>query len=239
MSWTEMFIKVNKLFYLWPTIDYQASFVVDGYYKWVFNSLAIYGGIMYSPWFNSSFPNSLNFGGIGTLIGHEISHGFDSNGFYFDENGNKINNIDNKIIEKMEEKYKCFIEQYNDYENEKLRPNPRFTLSENIADNTGIRASYKNNNNNNKIKINIKKTKEIFSILDQFTEEQKFFIGNAFTYCSSMNEKDKNNYAINDVHAFPKTRVNLPLRNFEQFAKAFNCPLGTKINGKGNQCRLW
>uniref|UniRef100_A0A1I8AY92 Peptidase_M13 domain-containing protein n=1 Tax=Meloidogyne hapla TaxID=6305 RepID=A0A1I8AY92_MELHA len=203
MSWIEMFIQLNRNYYLWPTIDYQASFFVDGYYKWAFNSLAIYGGIMYSPWFDPKLPESLNFGGIGTLLGHETSHGFDSFGFNFDENGDRIDEkeIDKETNEKMEEKFKCFIKQYSNYENENLRPNSRFTLSENIADNAGIRASYKAW----KLFTNsLKKFKNLKMSLNEFTDEQMFFIGNAFTYCSVMTEEDKNNYAKTDNHAFPK-----------------------------------
>uniref|UniRef100_A0A914M2G4 Peptidase M13 C-terminal domain-containing protein n=1 Tax=Meloidogyne incognita TaxID=6306 RepID=A0A914M2G4_MELIC len=238
MPWIEMFIQLNRNYYLWPTIDYQASFFVDGYYKWAFNSLAIYGGIMHSPWFDPTFPEPLNFGGIGTLLGHEISHGFDSSGFHFDENGDRIDekDLDKETNKKMEEKFECFIEQYNNYENNNLRPNTRFTLSENIADNAGIRASYKAWK---LFTTSPKKIKNLNKSLNQFTDEQIFFIGNAFTYCSVMTEEDKNNYAKTDNHAFPKARVNLPLSNFQAFAKAFECSSGTKMNNNEQKCQLW
>nr|CAD2180891.1 unnamed protein product [Meloidogyne enterolobii] len=238
MSWIEMFVQLNRNYYLWPTIDYQASFFVDGYYKWAFNSLAIYGGIMHSPWFDPAFPGPLNFGGIGTLLGHEVSHGFDSSGFHFDENGDRIEekDVDKEMNKKMEEKFECFIEQYNNYENNKLRPSTRFTLSENIADNAGIRASYKAWK---LFTTSPKKIKNLNKSLNQFTDEQIFFIGNAFTYCSVMTEEDKNNYAKTDNHAFPKARVNLPLSNFQAFAKAFECSSGTKMNNNEQKCQLW
>uniref|UniRef100_A0A915NB88 Peptidase M13 C-terminal domain-containing protein n=1 Tax=Meloidogyne javanica TaxID=6303 RepID=A0A915NB88_MELJA len=191
-----------------------ASFFVDGYYKWTFNSLAIYSGIMHSPWFDSTFPEALNFGGIGTLLGHEISHGFDSSGFHFDEIGDRIDQKDNN----------------------KLRPNTRFTLSENIADNAGIRASYRAWK---LITTSQRKIKHLKDSLNKFTDEQMFFIGNAFTYCSVMTEEDANNYAKTDNHAFPKARVNLPLSNFQAFANAFECPSGTKMNNNEQKCQLW
>ena len=73
---------------------------------------------MHSPWFDSTFPQPLNFGGIGTLLGHEISHGFDSSGFHFDEIGDRIDqkDVDKETYKKMEERFECFIKQYNDYE---------------------------------------------------------------------------------------------------------------------------
>nr|CAD2198909.1 unnamed protein product [Meloidogyne enterolobii] len=108
MPWIEMFVQLERNYYLWPTIDYQASFFVDGYYKWAFNSLAIYGGIMHSPWFDSTSPQPLNFGGIGTLLGHEISHGFDSSGFHFDEIGDRI---DQKDVD--QETYKRWKKDFN------------------------------------------------------------------------------------------------------------------------------
>ena len=73
---------------------------------------------MHSPWFDPTFPEPLNFGGIGTLLGHEISHGFDSSGFHFDEIGDRIDqkDVDIETYKKMEERFECFIKQYNNYE---------------------------------------------------------------------------------------------------------------------------
>uniref|UniRef100_A0A914NUB3 Peptidase M13 C-terminal domain-containing protein n=1 Tax=Meloidogyne incognita TaxID=6306 RepID=A0A914NUB3_MELIC len=193
---------------------------------------------MHSPWFDSTFPQPLNFGGIGTLLGHEISHGFDSSGFHFDEIGDRIDqkDVDKETYKKMEERFECFIKQYNNYENNKLRPNTRFTLSENIADNAGIRASY---NAWKLFTTSQRKFKNLKNSLNKFTDDQIFFIGNAFTYCSVMTEEDANNYAKTDNHAFPKSRVNLPLSNFQAFANAFGCPSGTKMNNKEQKCQLW
>jgi endothelin-converting enzyme len=173
---------------------------VDGYYKWVYNSLAIYAGIINSPWFDPSQPAVMNFGSMGTFMGHEVTHGYDSFGWHFDERG-KLRSMHEaesgqEMMQNMDQRMECFVRQYGQYgvcirirlfsrsqliacfKDESRRTNGRFTLSENIADNGGIRASYKAWQQFKT--ANPEEARWKPEGFQQFTDEQLLFISSAF-----------------------------------------------------------
>jgi endothelin-converting enzyme/putative endopeptidase len=88
---------------------------VDGFYKFVYNSLAIYAGIIYPPWFDPAQPAVMNFGAMGTFMGHEVTHGYDSSGWHFDERG-KLRSMHEaesgrEMMQKMGQRMECFVRQ--------------------------------------------------------------------------------------------------------------------------------
>lgn len=201
--------------------------VIDAFF-----TIAIPAAILQDVFFNGSRPNYLNYGAIGAVIGHEITHGFDDEGAQFDAEGNLKNWWTNITEEQFNNKSECFVEQYGSINDTRvyLNLNGKNTLGENIADNGGIKEAFlafKRRGGNDKLLPGL-----------DFTREQLFFIAYANTWCSlTRNEKLRQNI-LYDPHSPPKYRVNVPLANYEDFARVWNCPADSPMR-KQDPCILW
>ncbi|RCN42007.1 peptidase family M13 [Ancylostoma caninum] len=151
--------------------------VVNAYYSSTSNSIKFPAAILQAPFFHHTFPRALNYGGIGAVIGHEITHGFDDQGRQFDSIGNLREWWDADTKKRFEERARCIIKQYGKIEvpGTGLKINGKLTQGENIADNGGIKQAYK------AYKNYLKKHGEERRIkgLEQFNNEQMFFLGYA------------------------------------------------------------
>lgn len=221
-------------------IDYSwigSPVVVNAYYNANANGLFLSAGILQFPFYQYGLPAYINFGSLGNVIGHEMTHAFDDEGGSFDEYGNLRNWWSPTVKKKFMNKSECFINQYGNYEPVNgLKLDGRNTLGENIADNGGVREAFRaykrylkehGNYNNKKLPY-----------LDEYTREQLFFISYAYVWCS--NEYDEVfEQAVNyDPHSPSKFRVLGTLSNNKEFHEAFNCIPGDKMY-KQDKCLLW
>ncbi|KAH8039924.1 hypothetical protein HPB51_009180 [Rhipicephalus microplus] len=177
----------------------------------------------------------INLGGIGAVIGHEVTHAFDDTGSQFDSNGNMQNWWTNKTREKFLRKMTCFKEQYGNITDERLKVklNGKKTVGENIADNGGIHQAY------HAYRAWARKHKvESLPGLENFTADQLFFISVALTWCNNPRPRRLQHQINSDVHAPSRYRVNVPLSNMEEFSRAFKCAKDSPMYSK-RKCVLW
>lgn len=208
---------------------------VNAFYDDTQNSLNFPAGILQPPMFGAGRNLALNFGYMGTLMGHEISHGFDTVGSAFDAKGLLRHWLSKTDQEKFIKGAQCIKDQFSQYKikvrDDNISVNGELTLSENIADLAGITLSYEAWKEASAGKPSSTKT-------NGFTDDQLFFIASAQWYCSQEQEEEKRMLAITDSHAPNKYRVNGPLSNRPEFARAFSCTDGQPMVRK-QRCEVW
>ncbi|XP_035221045.1 membrane metallo-endopeptidase-like 1 [Stegodyphus dumicola] len=184
-----------------------------------------------NPNFNKDRPQYLNFAAMGYIIGHEISHAFDTEGRYYDKHGNIFDWFGKKAAEKFEEKVKCIIEQYDNYTDMYGRKiDGKAKQGESIADNGGLNAAYRAYQS----WVKDHKSEGKLPGLQNYTQDQLFFISTARLMCEKYTDVAKNEGA----HAPSDVRTIGMISNMPEFAKAFQCSEDSKMNRK-NKCRVW
>jgi len=201
------------------------------------NAIIVPAGILQGSFFSKEHPRYLNYGSIGVVIGHEITHGFDNKGVQYDKTGSKIPWWDEETEQKFEEKKKCFIDMYDEYTFPELdmHVNGTFTLGENIADNGGLSQAYQAYKN-----FQRKQENEEHKLpgLQKYTNDQMFFISWAQTWCTKYSNPEQIKHQLEtDEHAPGQFRVIGPLSNSEDFVKAFQCQ-DSKMDRK-SKCKIW
>ncbi|XP_067243853.1 membrane metallo-endopeptidase-like 1 [Chanodichthys erythropterus] len=210
--------------------------VVNAFYSHNRNQIVFPAGILQPPFFSEKQLQALNFGGIGMVIGHEITHGFDDHGRNFDKDGNMNNWWSNYSAEQFEDQSKCMVEQYGKF-SWKLAGGQNVsgitTLGENIADNGGVRQAYKAY-----IKWVEREGEEPHLPGLDMDHKQLFFLNFAQVWCGACRPE----YAIQSIKTDPHSpleyRVLGSLQNFEAFSEAFHCARGTPMNPE-EKCRVW
>lgn len=185
------------------------------------------------------YPNALKFGTLGTLISHELIHGFDDTGRTFDKSGNNIEWWDEKSTAAFNERSKCFINQYKQYIYGG-KPLPEMaSQSENIADNGGLHLAYEAYLYwlEEATRTQQSMQYETFPRL-KYNSKQLFFISYAQLWCSDAHPAVRSLQTAIDSHVPGKFRVIGPLSNFKEFSKAFDCPLGSGMNPL-NKCYIY
>lgn len=176
----------------------------------------------------------LNYGAMGTVIGHEITHGFDDEGSQYDATGNLKNWWTNSTLEHFQNLSRCFVDQYSAIIDPrvKIQLNGRNTLGENIADNGGIREAFE-------AYEGLDLREDSLPGLESYTNQQLFFISYANTWCSvTRNEKLRQNI-LYDPHSPAKYRVNVPLANYDVFSKVWKCDCDSHMNKGRERCVVW
>jgi len=186
--------------------------------------------------FNESRPEYLNYGSIGSVVGHEITHGFDDQGAQYDQDGNLNNWWSEQTQKEFDTRAKCFVDQYGSIRDERvdMNLNGLSTLGENIADNGGLRGAY----DAYQTKIARTVDKGLLPGFDTFTVDQLFFISYANNWCSLIRNEKLRQQVLYDPHSPAKYRVNVPVSNFDKFGSAFNCKSNSKMQPT-NKCVLW
>nr|XP_033323580.1 neprilysin-2 isoform X1 [Megalopta genalis] len=209
--------------------------VVNAYYSSIENSIQFPAGILQGAFFNNDRPKYMNYGAIGFVIGHEITHGFDDQGRQFDKAGNLVDWWEPETKENYLERAECIIHQYGNYtvEDVGLNLNGINTQGENIADNGGIKEAY----------LAYKKWVERNHKESRlpglpYTPEQLFWISAANTWCSKYRPEAMKLRITTGFHSPGKFRVLGPLSNMEEFSEDFNCPVGSKMNPE-KKCSVW
>lgn len=213
---------------------------VNAYYNPSFNDINFPAGILQPPFFDVNSDPAINFGGIGAVIGHEMTHGFDDQGSQFDGKGNLREWYTPADRKAFTEKTDCEVAEYSGFEaapaladNPAVFLNGKLTLGENTADNGGLRIAYM------ALLDTLKdQGKSIDDKIDGFTEAQRYFIGWGQVWCLNARDATARQLALVDPHSPGKWRVNGTVQNFDQFAKAFNCKQGLPMS-PAKACRVW
>lgn len=205
---------------------------VNAYYSGTLNEIVFPAGILQPPFFNPDADDAINYGSIGGVIGHEISHGFDDQGSRFDAEGNLKMWWTPEDRKKFEERAACVIKQFDEYEVQPgLFMNGKLTLGENIGDLGGLTIAYD-------AYLNSLKDKPRPADIDGFTAEQRFFLGWAQIWAVKATAENDRLRVTGDSHALARWRVNGPISNMPQFAKAFGCKQ-TDAMIKKEICEVW
>ena len=205
---------------------------VNASYSATSNDITFPAGILQPPFFNFLADDAINYGGIGGVIGHEMSHGFDDQGSKYDAEGNLKSWWTAEDRAKFEERATCVADQFSGYEVQpNLFINGRLTLGENIGDFAGLTVSY-----DAFMKSLEGKTRP--ANIDGFTPEQRFFLGWAQVWAAKSTPEAERGQVLGDPHSTAKWRVNGPLSNMPTFAKAWGCKTGAKMI-RQKVCEIW
>lgn len=206
---------------------------INAYYEPTLNEMVFPAAMMQYPYFDKDLPIPVNYGGIGCVQGHELSHGFDDQGRLYDGTGKLVNWWTEQVSQLYSAKAQCLVKQYNKFE---LLPgyfvNGNLTLGENIADNAGLKDAY------------IAVIKELGpdvtkqSVVPQFNNIQLFFVSFAQSWCQKAREESMKQRLLTDVHAPPRFRVIGTLQNSKEFSDVFQCPVGSTMNPE-TKCDLF
>ncbi len=208
------------------------TYDVNAYYEPTANNTALPAGILQPPFFGQDRSVAANLGGIGMVIGHELTHGFDDQGAQFDSDGNLKNWWLPADATKFADKSACVADQYSTFEAmPKKFVNGRLTLGENIADLGGVKVAFK-------AYRSLRKDAAKLYVADGYNEDQQFFIAVGQAWCSRDRPAEVQRRLTADEHAPPKFRVYGSLRNLKEFAEAFNCSPGTPMH-PAQTCSVW
>ena len=208
---------------------------VNAYYNPAMNDINFPAGILQPPFYDFKIDPAVNFGGIGVVIGHEMTHGFDDQGSQYDPQGNVRMwwTADDK--KKFDERTGCEVKEYGGFE---VAPgqnlNGQLTLGENTADNGGLHIAYQALMETLAKQGQDAKTAKI----DGFTPSQRFFIGFGQVWCENQREQVARMRAKVDPHSSGEWRANGSVQNFDEFGKAFGCKAGQPMMPT-NACRVW
>jgi predicted metalloendopeptidase len=206
---------------------------VNAYYNPLENNINFPAGILQPPFYRAGADMAVNFGGIGAVIGHELTHGFDDQGRQFDADGNLRDWWTPKDAEEFKKRADCIANEYSGFSPvEGVNLNGRLTLGENGADNAGIRLAL--------MALlggiedgSIKKEK-----LDGYTPQQRFFLGYAQIWCQNERPEAVKNQVRTDPHSPGEFRVDGVVQNMPEFSTAFGCSEGQPMVS-ANACRVW
>ena len=206
---------------------------VNAYYNPQINEIVFPAGILQPPFFDAEADDAFNYGGMGSVIGHEMTHGFDDQGSQFDSTGNLANWWSEADLKSFKERAQCVIDQFNGFEVEKgLFENGKLVAGESIADLGGLVVAYAAFQKAMEGKPRV--------TIDGFTPEQRFFLGYARGWATNMRPELKRLLVTLDPHPLAKFRVNGPLANMPQFAAAFQCKASdAMVRDEAKRCVIW
>ena len=205
---------------------------VNAYYHPNKNQMVFPAGILQPPFYSVSAAVAVNLGGMGMVVGHELTHGFDDQGAKFDAAGNLKNWWSSSVEPRFNEKTQCVADQYAGYEAlPGLKLNGKLTLGENVADLGGIKLAFRAYR---RMRAGAKER----VVAEGFSEDQQFFLSVGQTWCAKYREEYARLVAQVDPHSPPKWRVNGPLSNLPEFAQAFKCAAGTTMRPQ-KTCAVW
>jgi len=213
---------------------------VNAYYSQSFNDINFPAGILQPPFFDFKIDPAVNFGGIGVVIGHEMTHGFDDQGSKFDGKGNLREWQSAEDRKAFTARTGCVADEYSGFEavpakgdSPAMKLNGRLTLGENTADNGGLRIAFMA-----LLDTLAAQGKTINDKIDEYTEAQRYFLGFAQVWCQNQTDQVGRQLVLVDPHSPGKWRVNGSVQNFDEFGKAFGCTKGQPMYPV-NACRVW
>lgn len=212
---------------------------VNAYYSPVSNEICFPAGILQPPYFDIEADDAVNYGAIGVVIGHEMTHGFDDQGRRFDKNGNLYEWWDSEDAEKFKSLADKLVLQFNEIEVAPgIHANGQFTLGENIADQGGLRVAltaYKESCENGELSCSVKD-----KIDDGFTRLQRFYLSYAGVWAGNIRREEILSRVKTDPHSLGEHRVNETLRNITPFLEAFYIEEGDGMyREEGKRVIIW
>lgn len=204
---------------------------VNAYYDPTMNNINFPAGILQPPFYDNKIDDAVNFGGIGAVIGHELTHGFDDQGRKFDAKGNLNDWWTEQDAQAFEKRAACFVDQYAQYPaTPEVKLNGKLTLGENTADNGGLRIAY--------MALMDALERRTAQKIDGFTPEQRFFISWGQVWCQNVTPEAARMRALVDPHSPGQWRVNGVVSNSPEFRKAFGCKQDAPMV-REPACRVW
>ena len=204
---------------------------VNAYYNPLENNVNFPAGILQPPFYAQKADDAVNFGAIGVVIGHELTHGFDDEGSQFDADGNLKNWWTPKDKEQFDSLEQCFVNEYDSFVVvDDVHEKGKLTLGENTADNGGIRIAHM-------ALLDVMGTTPLKE-MDGYTPDQRFFISYGQIWCENQTPEAARLQALTNEHSAPQFRVNGVVSNSENFSKAFGCKAGSAMIRKP-ACRVW
>ena len=208
---------------------------VNAYYSPNFNEIVFPAGILQPPFFDPKMDDAVNFGGIGLVIGHELTHGFDDQGRKYDPQGNLHDWWTAEDGKEFEKRVSCVADEYSGFVAvDDVKLNGRLTLGENTADNGGARISLAALEK----RIAEDKTGKEGQKIDGYTPEQRFFLGFGRVWCEKSRPEMLRMRVLTDPHSPGKYRVDGVVENMPEFEKAWGCKAGQPMVSE-NACHVW
>ena len=208
---------------------------VNAYYSSSFNEIVFPAGILQPPFFDKAMDDAVNFGGIGLVIGHELTHGFDDQGRKFDPQGNLHDWWTEQDGKEFEKRASCIADEYSNFVAvDDLKLNGKLTLGENTADNGGARIALAALEH----MIADDKTGKEGQKIDSYTPEQRFFLGFGRVWCEKRRAEVARLRVLTDPHSPGKYRVNGVVQNMPEFQKAWGCKASQPMVAE-NACHVW
>ncbi|XP_039304960.1 membrane metallo-endopeptidase-like 1 [Solenopsis invicta] len=191
-----------------------------------------------SPLFAYDRPQVINYGVIGVIMAHEVNHGFDNYGYTYNKKG-KLINLSSAVTEEHDKRTECFVEQFNNYSiskesNYKINDYGKKTIGDNIADTMGLEAAFR------AYKRRERECEKMDTVLpghEDITNDQLFFLSFANIFCEDITNRTLEE-AKSDMHSIGRLRVIGSVSNSRDFAKAYNCPVGSAMNPE-KKCHVW
>jgi endothelin-converting enzyme/putative endopeptidase len=211
----------------WP---YPPS-TVNASYNPQLNNITFPAGILQPPFYDNEADDAMNFGGIGAVIGHELTHGFDDQGSQFDAKGNLSDWWTAEDKKEFNSRTQCVADQYSGYSAvDDVKLNGKLTLGENTADNGGLRIAY--------MALLATFAGKEPAPTDGLTANQRFFLGWANVWCQNRTDAVSRMLANVDPHSPPKWRVNGTVSNMPEFREAYHCKADAPMV-RENACHVW
>jgi len=206
---------------------------VNAYYNPLWNEIVFPAGILQPPFFHKDFPAAMNYGGIGGVIGHELTHGFDDQGRKFAPDGRLREWWEPEVAERFEERAQCVADFYSDFEVAPgAKVNGQLTLGENIADIGGVKEAYQ------AYEAWEERNGAPEPLVDGLTDDQLFFVSWSQVWCSLATEERERLQVTTDPHSPARFRATAPLMMHPGFAEAFQCEPGTPM-APAERCEVW
>ena len=212
---------------------------VNAYYNPTTNEICFPAAILQPPFYNSAADDAVNYGAIGVVIGHEMTHGFDDQGRQFDKDGNMNNWWTDEDAKAFKERTDVLVEQFNKIEvlpakgdQPAIMADGELSLGENIADQGGLRVSYTALHNSFEGKGEPEP-------VDGFTADQRFYLSYATIWGQNIRDEEAARLTKTDVHSLGKNRVNATLRNIDTFYKAFGITDGQMFMPAEERVIIW
>ncbi len=210
---------------------------INAYYDPQLNTINFPAGILQPPFFEKSMDDSVNYGAIGMVIGHELTHGFDDQGRKFDAKGNLRDWWTAEDAKQYDERGKCISDEYTQEVPDAgpgVKQNGLLTQGEDTADNGGIHLALL------ALETDLKKQGKSLDDKgpDGWTNLQRFYLANAYSWCSNVRPEVTRLIVTTNPHSMPVFRIDNVVSNMPEFAQAFGCKAGQKMV-RANACRVW
>ena len=210
---------------------YMTPPTVNAYYNPTENNINFPAGILQPPIFDNKMDAAVNYGAMGAVVGHELTHGFDDQGRKFDPEGNLKDWWTPEDAKEFEKRAECFIQEYSSFTPiDNVHLDGKLTLGENTADNGGLRLAFM------ALMESLKATPQ--PKIDGFTAQQRFFLGFGQIWCQNVRPEMSRMLAQVDPHSPGRYRVNGVLQNMPEFREAFACKVGQPMV-REPACRVW